>query len=286
MAYRSLTRDLAIISERMSQAQLQISSGKRVNKPSDDPVAAADVIRINSEKSEIAQYLENIATGKARLEFIDTTLQNVQTVVERVRSLALQSLGNVASANLYTSEAEGLREQVLTAANSTFQGQFVFAGSRIDQPAYTKNSTGTVTYAGDSVEVEVQVGRSLTLQTQLPGSDVFSGNIDIFATIQNVIDAMNAGDKAAISAQVANLEQFTAEIGTALGKVGGLVNVAQSIQGDLTRYNLARSADLVRLEDADLPTALTNFTQAETALRAATAAGARISNLSILDYLT
>jgi flagellin-like hook-associated protein FlgL len=96
---------------------------------------------------------------------------------------------------------------------------------------------------------------------------------------------MNTGDKNGISSQVAKLEQFSAVIGNALGKVGGLVNVAQSIDADLTQYSLARTEQRSRLEDADLASALTDYTQAETALRAATAVGARISNISILDYL-
>jgi flagellar hook-associated protein 3 FlgL len=284
-AYRSLLRDLERISERMQETQLQISSGKKLHKPSDDPTAVSDVVRIRAEHSEIAQYQDNVATAKSRLGIADTTLQSVETMIERVRSLALLSMSNVATAHVQTTEIAGLRGQLVAAANTTFDGQFIFAGSNVDGPAYTEASDGTVSYTGNDDEVRLQIGRSATLQMQVPGSEIFSGAVDLFATIKDLVDAMNAGNKSGISAQVAKLEQFSSVVGGALGKVGGLVNVAQSVQSDLTQYELARTEDLMKLEDVDLSVALTDFTQAETALRAATAVGARISNISILDYL-
>jgi flagellar hook-associated protein 3 FlgL len=284
-AYRSLLSQIETISERMQNAQLQVSSGKKLHKTSDDPTAVSDVVRIQAEKSEIAQYQDNLSTAKSRLSFTDTTLQGVETMVERVRTLALISLNDPAHAGTQTSEVQGIRDQLLSAANSTFDGQAMFAGSNVDGPAYTRATDGTVTYNGNANEVRLQVGRSTTLQVHVPGSDVFTGAVDIFATMKDLADALNAGDKSGISANVTKLEQFSTVIGNALGKVGGLANVAQSIDTDLTQYGLARTQELSRLEDADLPTALTDFTQAETALRAATAIGARISNISILDYL-
>lgn len=284
-AYRSLLRDLERISERMEETQLQVSSGKKLHKPSDDPTAVSDVVRIRAERSEIAQYQDNVATAKSRLGIADTTLQSVETMVERVRSLALLSMSHMATANVQTAEINGLRDQLVDAANATFDGQFIFAGSNVDGPAYTEASDGTVTYTGNDQEVCLQIGRSSTLQIQVPGSEIFTGSVDLFSTIKDLVDAMNAGNKGGISAQVAKLEQFSAVVGGALGKVGGLVNLAQSVESDLTHYDLARTEDLMNLEDVDLSVALTDFTQAETALRAATAVGARISNISILDYL-
>jgi flagellar hook-associated protein 3 FlgL len=286
IAYNNLLRDIERIAERMQNTQYQISSGKKLNKPSDDPRAVSDVIRIQAEQSEIKQYQDNIATAKSRLNFADSTLQGVVTLIDRIRSLGLSSMSNLPTAGLHVSEISGLRDQILTAANSTIDGQFMFAGSNVDAPAYTKASNGTVTYNGNSDVVSLQIGRSATLQVHVPGSDIFTGTVDVFATIQNLMTAMNAGNQPAIDAEVRNLEQFASVLGNALGKVGGLVNVAQSVNADLTSYSLGRTEQRSRLEDADLAAALTDYTQAETALRAATAVGARISNISILDYLS
>jgi flagellar hook-associated protein 3 FlgL len=285
IAYQNLLDQIERISERMQNAQLEVSSGKKLQKPSDNPTAVSDVVRIRAEQSEISQYQDNVATAKSRLNFADTTLQGVETAVERVRTLALLSLNSPQTANTQTPEVQGLRDQILSAANSTLDGQSIFAGSNVDGPAYIKASDGTVNYNGNSNAVQLQVGRATTLQVHVPGSEVFTGSVDIFATIKDLVDAMNTGDKNGIASNVSKLEQFTSVLGSSLGKVGGLVNVAQSIDTDLTQYSLARTQQLSRLEDADLPSALTDFSQAQTALQAATAIGARISDISILNYL-
>lgn len=285
-AYRNLLGDLERISERMQKTQLEVSSGKKLHRPSDNPTDVSDVVRIQAEQGEIFQYQDNVATAKSRLNFADSTLQGVETMIERVRSLALLSLSNVGTASVQASEVSGLREQLLGAANSSFEGQALFAGSNIDGPAYTEASDGTITYTGNDQAVRLQVGRSATLQTQVPGNEIFSGPIDVFASIKTLVTAMNAGNKSSIQAEVTRLENFSTVIGQASGKVGGLVNIADSISQELTRYSLARAEERSRLEDADLPTALTDFTQAQNALQAATAIGARISNISILNYLS
>src|SRR5687768_2775022 len=100
--YRNLLRDIERISERMYNAQLQVSSSKKLHRPSDNPSAASDVVRIQAETSEIGQYLENIATGRTRLDFADTVLDSSERMVERIRSLALIATGNMGSAGLYT----------------------------------------------------------------------------------------------------------------------------------------------------------------------------------------
>src|SRR4026208_1774030 len=100
IAYNNLLRDIERISERMQNTQLEISSGKKLHKPSDDPTAASDVIRIQAEQGEISQYQDNIATAKSRLGFADTTLQGVEAMVERVRNLALLAMTNLSPATL------------------------------------------------------------------------------------------------------------------------------------------------------------------------------------------
>lgn len=283
--YNAVLRDIERVSERMQNAQLQISSGKKVNKLSDDPAGMSDIVRIQGEQGEVKQYLANVATGQSRLDIADSTLQGVQSMVERARNLALLATSNLEGVSSYSTEIAGLREQMLAAANTTFQGQSIFAGSNVDNAAYAKQADGTITYAGNNDVVNLQIGRGTALQTQLTGNSVFSGTIDVFSTLSSLLTAMQTGDKTAIAAQAANLEKFSTQVGGALSRVGGLVNHAQSIQSQLTQYSLAQKSERARLEEADLASSITEFTQAETALRAATAVGAKISEITILDYL-
>jgi flagellar hook-associated protein 3 FlgL len=154
-----------------------------------------------------------------------------------------------------------------------------------DVPPYVVQPDQSVTYQGNSEVLQVQVGRASTLQIQVPGDQAFSGSVNVFDSVKELSDAIQAGDKTAIQTEVNNLQQYFDSVSTVRSQVGALTNAAQNAQSDLQSYELARASDQSRIQSADLAKASTDFTQAETSLQAAMAAGAKISQLSILDFL-
>ena len=283
--YRNLLLDIQRIAERMQASQNQVSSGKKLTKPSDDPSAAADSVNVDSVRATNAQYLDNSGTANSRLQVADNALDGVQQVTDRIRTLALMAQNGTSSPSLSVEEISGLRDQLLSYANTEFEGQYMFAGSNTDVAAYDKASDGTITYAGNSDEVELQIGKASTLQSQIPGDQVFTSSIDIFQTLTDLVAAMNSGSTSAIQAQVTKLEQFSQNVSSARTKLGGLMNEATAAQNELKQTDLTLAAHLSHLQDADLAQALSEFTQSQNALQAATAVGARVGTLSILDYL-
>jgi flagellar hook-associated protein 3 FlgL len=281
--YQELLRSIQTIRERMQQDQTEITSGSKINQPSDDPSGAADLVRLTSEKSEIAQYTSNAAAGQERLNYTDTVLGSVQDLIQRVITVGDTALSNASSAS--TTELNGLRDQLVSAANTNFQGIAIFGGTVTNSAPYVVQSDGSVTYAGNSAAAELQVGRGTTLQTGIPGSQVFSGSIDVFSTVKQLSAAVTAGDKSAIQAQLTNLHQYFDSVSAVRTQVGSLVNQAQSVQSDLQSYELARAADQSRIQSADLAQVTTDFTQNQTSLQAAIAVGAKISQVSLLDYI-
>jgi flagellar hook-associated protein 3 FlgL len=283
--YRSLLDDIQRIAERMQTAQSQVTSGKKLNRPSDNPSGASDVVRIDTERATNAQYIDNAATAQSRLQIADSTLDGVQQTLDRIRSLGLLADTSTASSSISTEEIAGLRDQLLSYANTAYDGQFIFAGSNTDSAAYVKASDGTVSYAGDSQVMKLQIGDVTTLQTQVPGDQLFTAGVDVFKTVSDLSTAMASGDRSAIRTQVANLEQFIQIVSSARTKLGGLINEAAATQNELKQSDLSQVAHLSQLQDADMAQALTEFSQNQTALQAATAVGARVSSISILDYL-
>jgi len=283
--YRNLLLDIQRIAERMQTAQNQISSGKKLTRPSDDPSAAADVVNVDSVRANSAQYLDNAATAESRLQIADSALDGVQLVTDRIRTLALMAQNGTSTPSLSVEEISGLRDQLLSYANTVFEGQYMFAGSNTDSAAYDKASNGAITYSGNSDVVKLQVGKASTLQSQIPGDQVFSGSVDIFQTITDLVTAMSSGSTSAIQTQVTKLEQFSQTVSSSRTKLGGLLNGATAAQNELRQADLTLVAHLSQLQDADLAQALSEFTQSQNALQAATAVGARVSTLSILDYL-
>ncbi len=285
MSYQSLLRELAFGQERMQNAQNEVSSGKKVTSPSDDPVAASDIVRLNSESNEADQYSKNLTFAKAKLQIADTALDSVEQMVERARTLGQLGLGDSSPASAYVAEVSGLRDQIISAANTTHVGRYIFGGSTTATPPYVKNPDTSVTYQGDDQNMPLQVSRNSTLQTQVPGSDIFSGSVDIFTTMSDLATAMQAGDKTAIDAQVKKLEQFSDVVSVARSKIGGYLNTATTVESGLSSSGLTRKSELSQVQDADLAKAITELTMSQQQLQATMAVGARLSQLTILDYL-
>ncbi len=285
MSYQNLLRDVARVEERMQTAQTQVSSGKKLSTVSENPSVAADVIRLNGEKIEDEQYARNLAFAKSRLEIADTVLDSVEKMIERARTLGQLSLSDSASANAYVTEVTGLRDQIMDAANTAHAGRFIFGGSVTTTPPYAKAADSTVNYQGNDEGMPLQISRTSTMETQLPGSEVFSGAVDVFKTMADLTAAMQSGNKTNIDAQLRKLAQFSDVLSVSRSKIGGYINLATNAESQLTSTSLAREKELTQEQAADLAKAITELTMSQNALQATLAVGAKISKLTILDYL-
>ena len=285
MSYQTLLRDLAFGQDRLQNAQNEVSTGKKVTTPSDNPIAASDIVRLNTEGNEADQFSKNLNFAKAKLQIADTALDSVEQMVERARTLGQLSLGEGNPASAYVSELNGLRDQIISAADTTHAGRYIFGGSTTTTQPYVKNPDTSVTYQGNDQDMPLQVSRNSTLQTQVPGSEIFSGSVDIFTTMSDLATAVQAGDKAAIDAQVKKLEQFSDVISQARSKVGGYLNTATNVESELSSTGLTRKSELSNVQDTDLAKAITELTMSQQQLQATMAVGARLSQLTILDYL-
>ena len=285
MAIRAFLRDVGNAKEGMLEAQNKSSTGRAILRPSDSPREMSDVLRLRADKSEYKQYERNLQFAQSRLEFTDTVVGGLQDMVDRVRFLALSAIGTTASPDTFVTEVEGLRDQILGTANSAFQGHYIFGGTDGDTQPFTSDASGTVTYQGNSDISKVQVGRGSSLQTQIPGDQLFGAGNDIFQAITDLVDAMKSGVKANIDAKLSGVAAAWEGLSVSRSRIGSLINVSDSIKNEMSALSLAREKDLLELESADLTETLTEFQSYENALQATLAVGARISQLSLLDYL-
>lgn len=286
ISLRDFLRDLDSARTRMIDAQNKVSTGRSILRPSDSPRDMSDILRLRADKAEYEQYERNLEWGRSRLDFADTALASIQDMVERVRFLALSAIGSETVNDALSVEVEGLRDQILGTANSAVQGRYIFGGSDGETVPFQKDpSTGVVTYQGNSDEVRLQVGRSTTLGTQIPGDELFGAGNDIFLALSDLVTAMQSGDKTQIDAKLQPIESAWEGVSLSRTRVGGLVNVAASISAEISAMSLVRESNTIELESADLAKALTEFQSYENAIQASLAIGARISQLSLLDFI-
>jgi flagellar hook-associated protein 3 FlgL len=283
--YLNFLRDLQLTQERTAQAQAKVTTGKRFSRPSEDPAATTDVLRLSAENLEAVQFQNNLASASSRLQAADSVLDGVENMVERIRNLALQSLSNPETAKLYTTEIHGLRDQILSAANTSHQGVFIFGGTVTNTPPFTKAADSSVTYDGNSTPLSFQVSRTMTLQAQIPGDQIFTGSVDIFSAINDVEQAMQDGDADAIRAKVQVIEDYFDVLSTARGHLGSTINLADQLTSEYTSSGLARAKELDQVQSANMAQAISELTLSQTSLQTTLAVGARLSQLSLLDYL-
>ncbi|TPG07377.1 flagellar hook-associated protein 3 [Rhodanobacter glycinis] len=190
----------------LSDINTQLSTGKRINQPSDDPVGAARALDLSHLTADTAQYQRNITSANARLGLEDQSLSNTTNVLDRVRTLLLEAANGTQSDGTrgdIAAEMVQLRQQLLGQANGKDgQGDYIFAGNRTGtEPFASQNS---VSYLGDNGQRMVAAGAGLQVATGDPGSAVFvdipTGN----GTFAISADPANTGTAVAGASSVSN----------------------------------------------------------------------------------
>ena len=159
----------------LSDINTQLSTGKRINQPSDDPVGAARALDLSHLTADTAQYQRNITSANARLGLEDQSLSNITNVLGRVRTLLLEASNGSQSDDTrgdIAAEMVLLRQQLLGQANGKDgQGDYIFAGNRTGTEPFA--SQNGVSYVGDDGQRMVAAGAGLQVATGDPGSAVF-----------------------------------------------------------------------------------------------------------------
>ncbi len=165
---------------RLSDIQTQLATGRKLLRPSDDPVGAVQVIRMTEELEKFDQYKRNISLARNNLELQETTLRSLNEIVNRARVLTIQSSSGIftnSDRQTISEEIEQLRNQTIDLMNAqNFSGEYIFAGYQSDQVPFRFDPSDTanpVTFAGDDGTNAIQVSDSVTVQTTSSGSTIF-----------------------------------------------------------------------------------------------------------------
>ncbi len=161
----------------LNKIQLQISTGLRVLKPSDDPVASIRILEISELISVNEQFQKNSNLAESRLTIEDSSLTGVVDILQRVRDLALQAnsglIGNSARLNI-AEEIDQLQEQLLDVANTKdSNGEYIYAGFKGTTVPFSRGASGTFNYSGDSGQRFLQIGPSRQIAVGDSGTEVF-----------------------------------------------------------------------------------------------------------------
>ena len=182
---------------KLNQTQLQLATGKKILKPSDDPAVATQLLNLSSLKANNLQYDRNINTAQNELELQESVLASSGNVLQRVRELVIQA--NTATQGSETraaiaDEISNLADELLQLANTKSpSGEYIFAGYNSRTPAFAKSGGGYV-YQGDQGQRLLQVSESAQLAVRDNGADVFQGMMTGDGRFLLETPASNTGD--------------------------------------------------------------------------------------------
>ena len=166
---------------RLNQTQLELSTGKKVNKPSDDPSAATQLLKLSTLKSNTNQYDRNIDAARNQLELQESVLANVGNVLQRVRELVIQANNATQSNQSRAAIADELYnriDELLQYANTKDpDGEYIFSGFNARTPAYVKSGAG-YTYQGDQGQRFLQISEDTQIAVRNNGEEIFSGALN------------------------------------------------------------------------------------------------------------
>jgi flagellar hook-associated protein 3 FlgL len=273
----------------LDTALQQVATGLSVATPSDNPTASAAMVQNTIETGDVDQYTQNISTVLSTVESSSSILNNVVTALTQAVSLGTEGAnGTNSSANLQAiaAQVQGIVSTVVTAANTSVGGSYLFGGTSTSTP-YTANSSSTgYSYNGNNEVTSVAVGDQLDVQVNLPGSQIFSSSTNnVLGSLSALVSALQSGDSAQIGTATTAVSSAIGFIGQQQAFYSNAESQLNSQETFLQQDKVTLASQATNLVGVDEATAATNLSQDETDNSAAMAAAAKVMPNTLLSYL-
>jgi flagellar hook-associated protein 3 FlgL len=270
---------------RLGETQQRLSSGKQINKPSDSPAATVSVMALRSEQAANKQYARNADDGLGWLSSADSALQASSQQVTRARSLVLQGMSTgtqgLEARQSLAQEIRQISESLRDAANTSYLDRPIFGGTTNEVMAYP----GGTTFNGDGENVMRTIGMNTKIAVNVDGKTIFGeGANSIFGVLADVAYKLE-NDPDALKDELPRLDTVAVGIRNGLSIVGARTNQLERMRQAADDAVMNVSKSLSDVEDIDLPQTITELQLQQTAYQAALAAGARVVQPSLIDFL-
>lgn len=268
---------------RLGELQNILSTTKRVNKPSDDPLRISHILNLRREIKDIEQYLENGEIASTWLDMATHILTQSGEVLNSAKVIALREASATASPETRASSAEEIRNlkiQLLNLVNTVYGGRYIFAGTKTLTEPFDENGE----YQGDQGEIELQVGEKRIISINSPGDKVFQEAEDVFAVLLDLETALENDDLPGISDQLEKLDNCLAQIRRWEGDFGGRSRRVEINRNHLEDQTVQISKILSSTEDADVVKIVVQLQAAGIAYQAALSAGRQILEYTLISF--
>ena len=284
---------------KIAEMQAKLASGKQIVKPSDDSEKSAVIQRLQTAIDRQSVYERSLDTAENRLASEESALMSSERILQRIRQLAVQSNTDTLSVDdkeILANEITSLREELLSLANTQdANGNYVFAGSNVQAKAFDVNADGDIIYQGDKTQTSVDISDQRRLVLNRAGDEVFASvdrvvdgdtqNISFFKVIDDFAQALATDDEDALDLGLEEISSITEGMGASIADLGSRISTVNNQREILEDTNLRYQDLLSNAQDLDYATAVTKLSAELLSLEAAQASFAKISQLSLFNYI-
>jgi flagellar hook-associated protein 3 FlgL len=265
----------------VQKRSLEVSSGMKVTKASDDPTAMAAIINEKTQMGNIDSYIKAADSVDSRLSVVDSVLSDMinQISVAQTNGVAGRTtVLNATQRDALATAIEGSRDTILSAVKTKFSGAYLFSGGQSLTAPYTDGTT----YYGDSNVASLTISDGRTVQTTFDGGAIIG---DLFDTMTTLATAVRAGNLATVDTALATLDAGFDRVQVAQTHVGVDLSRLTEDQTRLSSLRLASDKRRASNEEANMAQSISALTQAETAQQGALSILSVAGRLKLLDYL-
>jgi flagellar hook-associated protein 3 FlgL len=279
---------------RLATLQEQIASGRRILRPADDPSGIAILLDRRGAIAEREQFLRNIGDGRRVLAHTETATTQLLDLLQRVQAKAVAGADGSqppSARQTMATEVNSLLETLLDLANTQADGAYLFGGTETGTAPYAVTRVGgeitavTANPKGVSGTIAREIERGITVQVNMPGSEVFTKTTNLFTALIALRDDLRAGNQAGIQAAITTLQTGLDQVLTASAVLGARTRRLELTEARLELELLTLRQGLSRVEDTDIAEASVQLEAARTVRQAALASGGAVLRASLLNLL-
>jgi flagellar hook-associated protein 3 FlgL len=285
MLSNNMLRNLSSSYERLSKYQDQISTGKKVNRPSDDPVVVMKGISYRADLSEVQQYKRNFSEAYNWIENSDAALDNAGQALQRIRELVVEASNDTYDASqrqAISAEIKQLRDHLAEVANTKFGDKYLFNGANTTKKPVDLQNGNYPSESQPTEPVEIELSKGIYLPVNVPGEKVFGEQL--FSDLKALTDDLDQGKNPA--SYLDQIDQHIDAINNARADLGARQNRLEMMESRVDNQEVIATKVLSDNEDVDYEKAITDLTAQESVHRAALAVGARVLQPTLMDFLT
>lgn len=271
--------------ENMGKYQDQLNTGKKITRPSDDPVVAIKGMFYRTNLTEVEQYKRNLNEAYHWMESSEAGIEHANQVVQRVRELLVQgNNGSNSPTDLQAIAVEvgQLKEDLANVANTQVAGRYIFNGTKTDTPPVNVED-GSVTVDMNTDAFHVEVSNGVNLKVNINGTNVFGQ--DLFNTLQSIEDALNSGNMENGDDMLGDLDKHFDVLSAERSEIGARYNRLEMVDARIQDQEIIASRILSENEDADLEKVITDLTIQESIHRASLAVSSKVIQPTLMDFL-